>query len=283
MTSGAVVEGSSVSAAWLDAVELVVGLPRASVFHLVVRIGQPTVEDPYVRGAVDELLREVDLPPIDTVRNTIFPKAMAIRHENPAALAEHYREHYTTIRRFPGNRHGTYFGRLVAMPTSDTKTLDQFSHLTQKLRAERAKSSRRHSSRYELNVAMASADANFYAAGRDRNRLFGFPCLSHCSLHVEGTRLHLAAFYRNQYLIERAYGNYLGLGELLAYVAHATGFDVGELLVVAGHAAVDRVGLRRIRSFLGNARDSIDQPPVAKSGRKRSSPTRASTRRRSRR
>ncbi|MCA1677501.1 MAG: hypothetical protein LC777_00405 [Actinobacteria bacterium] len=37
----------------------------------------------------------------------------------------------------------------------------------------------------------------------------------------------------------RGYGNYLGLGELLAYIARACEVEVGELALVAGHAELD--------------------------------------------
>ena len=47
----------------------------------------------------------------------------------------------------------------------------------------------------------------------------GFPCLSFCSFQLDGDTLHMIAQYRYQYLIERGYGNYLGLGQLLGYVS----------------------------------------------------------------
>ena len=43
--------------------------------------------------------------------------------------------------------------------------------------------------------------------------------LAHLSVHLHERKLHLQAIYRNEFLIGRAYGNYLGLGELQAYPA----------------------------------------------------------------
>jgi hypothetical protein len=40
-------------------------------------------------------------------------------------------------------------------------------------------------------------------------------------------------------MFERAYGNYLGLGRLLAYIAHQAELGCGTLTVVAGHARLD--------------------------------------------
>jgi hypothetical protein len=49
----------------------------------------------------------------------------------------------------------------------------------------------------------------------------------------------MQAVYRNEYLVGRAYGNFLGLGELQAYIAAATGLAVGELLMTINHAELD--------------------------------------------
>ena len=51
--------------------------------------------------------------------------------------------------------------------------------------------------------------------------------------------LHQQAVYRNEYLVGRAYGNYLGLAQLQVYIASACGADVGELLVTVGHVELD--------------------------------------------
>jgi hypothetical protein len=51
--------------------------------------------------------------------------------------------------------------------------------------------------------------------------------------------VHLLATYRNQYLVERGLGNYIGLANLRDYVAVQAGLAPGELMVVAGHAIAD--------------------------------------------
>jgi thymidylate synthase len=66
-----------------------------------------------------------------------------------------------------------------------------------------------------------------------------FPCLAHISLHLHEHQLHMQAVYRNEFLIGRAYGNYLGLAQLQAYIATAAGVGVGELLITAGHVELD--------------------------------------------
>lgn len=55
----------------------------------------------------------------------------------------------------------------------------------------------------------------------------------------------------------KGYGNYLGLAQLQAYLAEATGFTPGELTVIAGHAdlALEGSDASRLRTILATCRD----------------------------
>ena len=70
-----------------------------------------------------------------------------------------------------------------------------------------------------------------YAATDRRTR--SFPCLTHIDLTLHRGRLHAMAVYRHQYLIEKAYGNLLGLSWLLQFLCQQTGYTMGELVVHA--------------------------------------------------
>ena len=85
-----------------------------------------------------------------------------------------------------------------------------------------------------------------YVPGEDRSAM-GFPCLSFCSFQLDHGRLHLLVHYRRQLLIERGYGNYLGLARLLCYVGEQVGATPGQLMIVAGVAKVDAVRYRLTR------------------------------------
>jgi thymidylate synthase len=58
-------------------------------------------------------------------------------------------------------------------------------------------------------------------------------------VHMHEHKLHMQAIYRNEFLLGRAYGNYLGLGELQAYIAERSGLGVGELFMTLGHVELD--------------------------------------------
>jgi hypothetical protein len=49
----------------------------------------------------------------------------------------------------------------------------------------------------------------------------------------------MTAYYRSHYFIERAYGNYLGLSRLQAFIAEAAGISPGPLICISGHARLD--------------------------------------------
>ncbi len=255
-----IITADSLSDAWLGAAQQLAGMPGHSAVHLVTRISQPMTEDAQVRTELDRILDARGLQSTATVANTLFPAALAERHPEPAELAERYRSHILPrIRRLAGskNSRGTYFGRLVAYPDAvGTQIADQLTNTVTKLRCE-ATLPGPLSSCYELAVHSPGEDgeaevdhgrdlisgtpALTYHGHRDSRIRMGFPCLSFLSFHLDRATLHLTAHYRNQLFLERAYGNYLGLGGLLGYVAKAAGLSPGELLVVAGHAHLEAV------------------------------------------
>jgi len=242
------IEAANLSAAWVEALSLIRPLPKHSAMHIVVRIADPGQEVAEIRALADQLLARGGVQPIDTVRNTIFPAAWAKRYAEPADLAAYYREQYPTIRRISRkNRRGTYFGRLVAYPDGET-TIDQLSDRVTKLRSQKAGGHK--SSMYEMNI---------WKPG-DLPQGMGFPCMAFLSFHLDDDRLYLTAHYRNQFLTERAYGNYLGLAQLQCYVAHAVGLTPAELMIVAGHATVDTPGkanMTAIKALIEDAKPFV--------------------------
>lgn len=238
---------ADLSEGWLDAVETLNRASRGKVVHLIVRIADPTREDEQIRAAAQQLIDEWNAThpsskhfwDVETTRNTIFPFAWAQRHPEPVDLAVHYLAHYHSdaLRGFISNSRGTYFGRIVAYPRGEGEApSDQLTDTVRKLRAELAAPTEdkpgggsNKSSRYEINI---------YNERRDTNPM-GFPCLAHISVHLHERRVHMQAVYRNEVLVGRAYGNYLGLAQLQTYIARAAGADVGELLMTINHVELD--------------------------------------------
>lgn len=246
-----VVYSEDLSTGWLETVRMVAAAPQAKMFHTLTSIGSPCQERPAIRSAIEATLRDRGLPGIETVANTIFPSALAGVSSDHEELADRYRAMYPTLRKFPGNHQGTYFGRIVAHPDSDPP-LDQLSPLIDRLRREAA-SPGPMSARYEVSVAgQPDTTVLIRSPRRDTSRR-GFPCLALCSFHLDDRRVHLLAQYRYEFLIEKGYGNYLGLARLQRYVADQAGLQAGRLTVVAGRVQVDS-GRRQLEAQL-KARD----------------------------
>ena len=262
------VHGGTVSEAWLNAVQVVDASPERRLFHLVTRISDAVTEEPRIRAAADTLLRNLNLAPVDTVANTIFPAQLAAISAGPGELVQRYRRMYPTLRRLhKSNRKGTYFGRIVAYPAAGGEH-DQLADLIERLNTE-LRTRGPKSARYEMNIGApgelaqpgeecatkefsADGTVHIYAAGKDTSPM-GFPCLSFCSFQLDGDTLHMVAQYRYQYLIERGYGNYLGLGQLLGYVCATVGLRPGQLTIITGVATVDGAARYRIAQLTESA------------------------------
>lgn len=229
----------TLSEAWLDCVAAVLDAPKRRQVHLLVRITDPSGEDEEIREGAQALIDEANrkrsengqLPDVETTRNTIFPAHWARGRPEPSDLAAHYRERYTKdgLLGFRGNERGTYFGRIVAYPRgADEEPGDQLTDTVRKLRTEKRNAGAK-SSRYEINI---------YNEARDTQPM-SFPCLAHLSVHLHERKLHMQAIYRNEHLVVRGYGNFLGIAELQAYIAEAADLELGELLLTLGHVELD--------------------------------------------
>jgi hypothetical protein len=247
-----VVDSKNTSLAWRDACLAldVPGNPRRDAFHTVVRIADPTAEDTAVRAHFDQMRAENGYRLIDTVANTLFPSALAATSKTPADLVRRFRQLYPRLQRIDrANSAGTYFGRIVEYP-GPNGTVDQLTALIERIRSQAAGKGPM-SAAYEMDIShpldrdqeveagVGAWPASVHVPGKD-NGYRGFPCLSHCSFQLDRDRtLHAVAHYRSHYMVDRAYGNYLGLGRLLAYLAQHAQVRPGTLTVVAGHAQIE--------------------------------------------
>lgn len=256
------VEGPDVTRAWIAACNALDRRdnPSRTGFHTVVRIADPTADDSGFRAELDRVRAGQRHEPIETVANTLFPARLAAQCATHEKLTARYRAMYQRVRGFPGNHRGTYFGRLVDYPAPNGEGIDQLAKVIDRLR-QQAAGKGAMTAAYEIDIVhprdaeaaaghgAAATDALVHAPDRD-NLFRGFPCLSHCSFQLDRSgAVHAVALYRYHYMFERAYGNYLGLGRLLAYIADRAGLRRGVLTVIAGHAQLDGP-ITRLRPLL---------------------------------
>lgn len=256
---------ANLSEAWLRTLEHVVGAGGREV-NVITTITDPLAPElPGVRVALDEVLSVrrggVRVQSVDTVAGTIFPydiyadtgqafvpdmdeEALAKLDASAADLYECYAEMLPVLTTDQANNHGTYFGRMISWPGKTGGGTNQLEDRIKRFRAIR----QRNVGQRNLEDMVIAGEAELldqpaldapaglqvYAANDRRER--GFPCLVHVDLTLYKGRISMAATYRHQYLVTKAYGNLLGLSRLLGFLAQQTGFGVGELMITATFA-----------------------------------------------
>jgi hypothetical protein len=251
---------ANLSEAWLRTLEQVHDVGGHGVNVITTILDPLAPETDGIRGALDDMLstprKKVRIQPVETVAGTIFPhdiyadtglkfapdmdvEARAKLDASAADLYECYEEMLPILTTDTANRRGTYFGRMVSWPG---KTGGGSNQVAERIKHFRRARSRNVSQRNLEDIAIAGeadlcdppSGLQIYAANDLRE--YGFPCLVHVDLTLYQNRISMAATYRHQYLVTKAYGNLLGLGRLLGFLAQQTGYEVGELVINATFA-----------------------------------------------
>jgi hypothetical protein len=245
---------ASVSEAWLLSVERTAGADGGRAVHVISTVTEPGTEVGSVRRILNDALDGAGAQSVDTVAETIFPASL---YSDPGvkwsvdlppaqrcaldaaayALYDAYAGMLPLLRTVNANKSGTYFSRMITWPGKEAGGVNQLAARVEHLRAQHIAGIRTNNT---LDIEIA-ADAlgddqdlrglQVYAPTDRRTR--GFPCLTHIDLTLYRGRLHMTAVYRHQYLIDKAYGNLLGLSWLMQFLCQQTGHELGELVVHA--------------------------------------------------
>jgi hypothetical protein len=189
-------------------------------------------EDPAVRRALDKLLTRKSRLRIDDIAFTIFPQRLwEISRGDRARLFTLYRATLPRWREMNknANRRGLYFERLVMYgrgPCDGNQLewiLSQFGS--------------------RAGVRRSMLQATTFDPGRDHvaSAQLGFPCLQQISFEPTAAGLVVNAFYATQQVFDKAYGNYLGLAQLGAFMSHEMDMPLARLNVMVGVAKLERI------------------------------------------
>jgi len=243
---------ATLSEAWLLGLEHALKAPGGRMVHLVTTIEHPGVELPEIREGLDRALDRANSPSVDSVAQTIFPKALyrdpgdiwspgmpkALERELDTAANDLYDKYLSMLpilRTDRANSRGTYFSRMISWPGKEIGGVNQISRRIRRIRNELSNERSTHNT---LDIDLSAdliSDADpaqgtqIYAATDDRTR--GFPCLVHVDFTLLGGVLHCLAVYRHHYFVEKTYGNYLGLSWLMQFLCQQTGVKPGELVI----------------------------------------------------
>jgi hypothetical protein len=249
--------------------------------HVLTTITDPGAEEPSIRAGIDHVLEHnrgrAPRQSVDTVAGTIFPADLYIDvgvrwrpdldAEEAGALDDAASDLYSNyetmlplLRTADANHSGTYFSRMAMWPGKEPGGVNQLADRIRYLRGHRTRGVMTNNA---LDIAVGGeADLpdiglQVYAATDRRQR--SFPCLVHIDLTLLHGRLSMLAVYRHQFLITKAYGNMMGLSNLLAFLAQQSGFEVGELAVHATVADDERAaygGASGVAEIIARVRDA---------------------------
>jgi hypothetical protein len=228
------VEATDLSAAWARAFLAAMGKGVKGLAPLVIHLTGFQADEPHetpaVRTALDATLAQLDRYCCHTVANTIFPSNIWQSHVRRGldrqTFFARYRAMYPTLRRrYPENRNGLYFGRMVAFGRGPEDG-NQLEHIIKNY--------------VERGISRPTAMvANIFEPARDHTaqRRRGFPCLNRVEFTVlPKGKLAVKADYPCQYLFERGYGNYLGLCRLGKFMARELKLELTQLTCTVGIA-----------------------------------------------
>ncbi len=212
--------------------------------------GQLTETAP-VRDALDQVLKQKHKISVEDVAYTIFPERLwQIAGRDRSRLFELYKgvyPRYVAMNRRANGR-GLYFERLTMFGDGVPCGGNQLEWILSQ-----------YNSRSGIRDSMFQATIFDPARDHIANARVGFPCLQHISFVPTGDGLVMNAFYATQYIFDKAYGNYLGLAQLGAFMAREMQMRLARLNVTVGVAKLDGIGKNdsNLQSLVAAARTAI--------------------------
>jgi len=254
------ITAKSISEAYARTLLHILEHPGNEIAPLVLTIdgfdeGYNIPEDLGVRTALDALLGRKKKRDVEDVAYTIFPQRFwTMAQGDRAKLFEFYKMAFPFYRaRNPkANGKGLYFERLMMYGRGpcDGNQLEWI--LSQ------------YESRPGVRRSMWQATTFDPARDHSATAQLGFPCLQHVSFVPTKAGLVANAFYATQQLFDKAYGNYLGLAQLAAFMAHEMGIPLARLNVTIGVAKLERISKTdsAMRPLIEAARASVAPPAL---------------------
>lgn len=225
------IEADNLSVAWAQAF---LRLSEASVSALTPLVVSINVVDGNlgemltVREALNQSLIAADKQSVETIANTIFPNSQWNRNKDRQELFRRYIAILPHLLKVHQNRNGTYFQRMVAygLETGATTRFNQLEHVLQTYAGG--------------NHRTSALEASIFNPMKDHTNQLrrGFPCLQHVQFVPDASRseLTITGVYAKQLIYEKAYGNYLGLYQLGAFMAHEMGLHLRRVLCFVSRA-----------------------------------------------
>jgi hypothetical protein len=204
------------------------------------------MEDETVRQSLDACLEATERQCVNTVANTIFPQSLWLMAKgNRKEFYATYLENLPSyVAMAPSkNGRGLYFARLIAF-YSNPRTGERLPYVPTGGEVDDGNQLEFIIENCRAKTRRTMFQASIFDPLRDHTRAnqLGFPCLQHVSFVPDfvAKTLKLNAFYASQQAPDRAYGNFLGLCRLGAFVAHEAGLAFDRMTCFAGIEKMDK-------------------------------------------
>lgn len=223
-----VLSGSNLSHLWGRTLWTAIKSPGAELKPILISInefqkdGLPH-EDQAIRQSLDAFLEAEDCWSVEIVGFTIFPERYRRVTDSRQELYEMYFDALPHIKaRQPQlNSKGLYFERLTKFGAGKEND-NQLEFIISEFLAGRKRTSK--------------FQASIYDPARDQSKqpYQTFPCLQTVSFVPSTDGLVVNGFYAMQYLLQRAYGNLLGLAHLGAFMAGEMKIPLAQVNMITG-------------------------------------------------
>lgn len=235
-TRSLLIDEPDLSTAWARAFVTIIDNPGKRIAPLTLTVrgfedGHP-IETAAVRTALDTALLARGEQEVHTVANTIFPSSVwRFAHGDRARFFATYLKNvprYKALAKSKNSR-GLYFERLISFGGGpcDGNQLEHMITAFQK----------------KAGVRASMFQAAIFDPARDHinDPYLKFPCLHSVSFVPCDAGLVMNAFYPTQQVFEKAYGNFLGLCRLGAFMADQMGLEMRQLSCFIGVEKLDTV------------------------------------------
>ncbi|MEB3179286.1 MAG: hypothetical protein VKL59_09680 [Nostocaceae cyanobacterium] len=256
MTSNApwLIEDTNLSHAWGRVFLHIIDNSGKEISPLVISLtgfnnGIPE-EDSAIRDALNQYLKSDKKKTVDKISETIFPASIWEHYQdNRQEFFNNYIKDLPNIKAKakPKYRPCLYFERLIDFGCGPHNG-NQLEHIISE-----------YKSRKEVRKSMLQA--SIFDPQRDhvRNAQLGFPCLQHISFvpNNKDKTLVMNAFYATQQLLEKAYGNYLGLCRLGNFMAYEMELKFERMNCFIGVEKLDTVPKNKLKTLAEKVRKAL--------------------------
>jgi thymidylate synthase len=235
------IEAENISKAWLEALNYLLNeCKKEYCTNLMVHIKNPLELDEQIDRLYLRFCKENDLTNQYKVATFIFPQKLY--HLYGDARDKIYAKQ-KKIHKVVKGPWGSYFDQMVAWKGSkNDEPFNQVEKIIQLINSRE----RTYKAAYTIQITNPKFHSNYVIGG---------PCLRYITLQLnqKNKEMSFLALYRNHDFARRAYGNYIGLGNLLNFMANQTGFRVDTLTCVSSNAYIENKYKKRLRKLLVEA------------------------------